>query len=569
MNGSGRQMQRANKSINLIRKRKLEDVDTSGKRSRFSNGPQSHQPTFFKDPSVNFASDQNSTHASKETTSKPQPFYKSPPPIHIQKPRTSPYSSTDQSKRQTSPYDPANSRNTLFSANNRLKKLRDSFGTGSESNHSEVHSNSSCTNSSSSRCSNTKPSWTAKPSSIQERLKNLKKSFKPPSSSTSAHPPFGTSAVQDSMNLLFPDGSTSNDTNNSEDEAMDWCAFEEKEVLDNITKLRKKNVISKLTPMSIFQEKISTTLEKMEVNDTMFREIYIVVDTNVFISNLGLIEELLSLEINGVVNPSIMIPWTVIQELDYLKDSIGENDLGRKAKMAIRFINEKLSAQDKQVKGQSVLDAAEQNFASKNADDSILFCCLQIKERKHNAILLSNDINLRNKALINGVLAYSHQKIIEGLDPYRDTGDGLKLRPGFDYSKVKQVEGEFSTLFSYIIDSKTTDAYGSSRAKMYPELTVPPWTLEKCLSLFKKFWRSIFGLFLRKQFMYTINDFIEFRSKNSDLESMSASKIKTFIDTGLSICSYIQEGSVAYKDNAIHCRKKIEDLTKDFFVYTN
>lgn len=62
--------------------------------------------------------------------------------------------------------------------------------------------------------------------------------------------------------------------------------------------------------------------------------------------------------------------------------------------------------------GQSALD----NLKAKaipvdTADDEILNCCLQTQEKTKKMILLSNDKNLRNKAFVNRIEAYSRDML--------------------------------------------------------------------------------------------------------------------------------------------------------------
>ncbi|KAK5642349.1 hypothetical protein RI129_008516 [Pyrocoelia pectoralis] len=582
---NGRQMrgQMHNGNKNLNRKRKLNRPQQFSKRFRYTNNP-SLDILPFSNP-LNHATVQNSDKVPSETVIYPQFLHKSPTndqpvPRNIQsvlsidqpKPQTSPYDPfkprISPLKPRTSPSDPSKPPSGTYSANDRLKSLKKTFGVVSDVVQPLAKNNNSCSNFT--RWENPKPSLTAKPSTIQERLKNMKKNYYNNANSTGLTTSC-TTKPQEDMILISPPNSAACVNDVSDEESMDWCAFEHKEVLDNITKLRK-NVTPHTAPLTTFQKTISETLINMTVNQSMYRQIFIVVDTNVFLSNLDLVNELLDFKINvsGVSNPCIMIPWIVIQELDYLKDSDRQSNINNSAQNAIKFINEKLAKKDPQVKGQSVRDAADQNFTSKNADDAILFCCLQIQDRQHNSILLSNDINLRNKAMINGVTAYSHRTIMDGLDPYRDTGSGMKLHPAFDYSKLKAVDVIFSAFFSFIINKKTLDAYGSLRDRMYPQLKQSSqWPLIKCLNFFKTFWRSIFSMFLPRQSMYTVNQFIEFLTKHEDLDAMTPSNIKTFIDTGLELIVYIENGCESNKGSAITSRKKIEDITKDFFVSQN
>lgn len=74
----------------------------------------------------------------------------------------------------------------------------------------------------------------------------------------------------------------------------------------------------------------------------------------------------------------------VIQELDYIKDDKLHTKLKRNAQTAINFLNNGLK--NKNIRGQSVLEACKQNIPSTSADDGILFCCLQIVEKHNRAV---------------------------------------------------------------------------------------------------------------------------------------------------------------------------------------
>lgn len=104
----------------------------------------------------------------------------------------------------------------------------------------------------------------------------------------------------------------------------------------------------------------------------------------------------------GVYRPFVLIPWIVVQELDYMKDGRDcKQFLQTSARRAVDFINKSLRNHNNTLKGgkarflfvfivlfsgQSVLDAAEHCIHSKNADDGILACCMQVLERGNRAV---------------------------------------------------------------------------------------------------------------------------------------------------------------------------------------
>jgi hypothetical protein len=51
-------------------------------------------------------------------------------------------------------------------------------------------------------------------------------------------------------------------------------------------------------------------------------------------------------------------------------------------------------------------------------NDGILQCCLQIAQMANRVILLSNDKNLCNKAIINGIKAYQKSEIQQALGKF-------------------------------------------------------------------------------------------------------------------------------------------------------
>jgi predicted ribonuclease YlaK len=111
--------------------------------------------------------------------------------------------------------------------------------------------------------------------------------------------------------------------------------------------------------------------------------------------------------ISGIAQAKLIVPYTVLQELDKLKHRRSD-DLASVASKVIRFLNEKFSNSEDWIQGQSPVTANNNKLIEiENPDDNILNCCLQLKQQTDKILLLSNDVNLRNKALFSAVLAYS------------------------------------------------------------------------------------------------------------------------------------------------------------------
>lgn len=154
----------------------------------------------------------------------------------------------------------------------------------------------------------------------------------------------------------------------------------------------------------------------------------LVIDTNVLVEDLNLLKRLIiKFNINNVQIHKIIIPWTVIQELDGLKLD-RDNYLVRKVQNAIRFINEQLKLGE-----HSRLICLEKSFQNQNEkdvfsnnDDLILGFCIQFNENPQKFLptltiekqwiliaLITNDINLQNKAIVHQMNCYSLKELIQ------------------------------------------------------------------------------------------------------------------------------------------------------------
>ena len=74
----------------------------------------------------------------------------------------------------------------------------------------------------------------------------------------------------------------------------------------------------------------------------------LVIDTNIFLAHLGELDELLARHANRLL---LSVPWTVLQELDYIKSSsssgsseTGKFALGKRARHAIGYISDVLDS---------------------------------------------------------------------------------------------------------------------------------------------------------------------------------------------------------------------------------
>ena len=75
--------------------------------------------------------------------------------------------------------------------------------------------------------------------------------------------------------------------------------------------------------------------------------VHVVVDTNVFISDLTRVQEMLNGDSDGLI---VFIPWSVTRELDKLKTT-GEDtpELAARARQAINFVHDQLLNRNQKV----------------------------------------------------------------------------------------------------------------------------------------------------------------------------------------------------------------------------
>ncbi|CAB3980551.1 transcriptional SWT1-like [Paramuricea clavata] len=207
--------------------------------------------------------------------------------------------------------------------------------------------------------------------------------------------------------------------------------------------------------------------------------LYIVLDTNVLLSHLKFVTELKDFPIPGVGMPILVIPWVVIQELDSLKENKWRShESGDKAtrvdmlaRVAIKFLNSSFHKSDPRVRGQTVDEAAEHvgNLQQEMNDDQILQCCLLFHQRAQNGscVLFSNDVNLCNKAMVNGIKAFNHEKLLPGLKDLFQCGAMVKQHSE-EYNTQLVIEEDQARRrqkiilregLSYIIENEMKKAY--------------------------------------------------------------------------------------------------------------
>lgn len=159
-------------------------------------------------------------------------------------------------------------------------------------------------------------------------------------------------------------------------------------------------------------EKTSALHRRLLSQQTIADTLHIIVDTNIFIKDLSVLPRLMKRKFPDPLGyPVLVVPYIVLKELENLSHTKRGTAIDLSAKAANRFINDQFSARNPQLKGQKAADHAHKLVQVQSGDDDVLNCGLQVKGSGKKVILLSNDVNLRNKALFNDMPAYSIQGI--------------------------------------------------------------------------------------------------------------------------------------------------------------
>ncbi|KAK3727177.1 hypothetical protein QZH41_015196, partial [Actinostola sp. cb2023] len=275
--------------------------------------------------------------------------------------------------------------------------------------------------------------------------------------------------------------------------------------------------------------------------------LYIILDTNVLLSHLKYISELKDVPIEGIGRPVLVVPWIVMQELDSLKsdswrarqsktrnkDKDGSVGVDMLARQAIRFLHSCFESKHPRLRGQTVDEASEHlnSMLDETNDDRILHCCLVVKRKVSNgeSVLFSNDQNLCNKAMINGVKAFNHQNLMSGLKEFADTTQANTLAVQADYfkdyyqelaiqEKLAQKRAQADDILcelKCILREGLAVAVEAEMRLAYDDLwdkivyLKPPWTLMDLLQILNKHWIAVFGDVVRRSLQATVKELMK------------------------------------------------------------
>ncbi|XP_029173016.1 transcriptional protein SWT1 [Nylanderia fulva] len=308
-------------------------------------------------------------------------------------------------------------------------------------------------------------------------------------------------------------------------EEMDWEPLNDEDITQEIevvrTQLGSKNHVE--------TNYISgNTVELIQHNESGTEPqekcpLYIVVDTNVFLSNLKIIEEARDAIFKNYPRPFIVIPWTVIHELDYIKNNKSTHELWIKARKAISFIHEHFASKHPRIIGQTREQSVQNKdeFSLTCPDDEILQCCLQICKLQKSVVLLSYDKNLCNKAMIYNILALGRNDPLEKIDYYNVNDkvinyltDGL-ITDSFFNDELRLADDVFEDtkmtmkdFLSIIIKKQMSEIYGAEEWELYI-IIKPPWTIVTALKCAIKHWIAAINESFQRRAEYILKELLQ------------------------------------------------------------
>ncbi|CAG0899441.1 unnamed protein product [Darwinula stevensoni] len=242
--------------------------------------------------------------------------------------------------------------------------------------------------------------------------------------------------------------------------------------------------------------------------------LFFILDTNILLDPAFKFEELLEMTFVGqdgscMVPPCIVLPWKVLEELDCLKKEQKDQeikperevDLCLRARRAIGEINKFLKNEHPRVIGQrKERGSLDKYFKASTSDDVILQSCLCLREENPSAliILLSNDLNLANKALDQQQVS-CNSSTSSGYESLQNQ-QIASSSPGKTHLNVQLADKLLLELkelltkdLSYIMVHELQAAFKDSDWRKMVKKP-PPWKTRDMLDILLKMWISVFGL---------------------------------------------------------------------------
>ncbi|XP_063241028.1 uncharacterized protein LOC134541467 isoform X2 [Bacillus rossius redtenbacheri] len=351
------------------------------------------------------------------------------------------------------------------------------------------------------------------------------------------------------------------------------------------------------------EEDLSQVVSVLPTSCAKAEEWFIVVDTNILLHNLEIVEELRDTPFPKLGLPVLMIPWLVLQELDGLKmpPTRGQHkskDACAWARRAVQFLNSNLKKRHPRVRGQTARDSEVKHYKRQGADDGILQCCLQLSEKGNLAVILTNDKNLANKAIVSGISSFSHDEILtklhevdlqqltpKGQKQTRETAsasspadaqaftsdqtDAEKTKVDLIFCHLKLL---LKDILSEVLTSGIKKMYGSTWQSRI--IKKPPWTLSEVLFCILKHWSVMSEYGFRqnkwpshndklmncandiKKYLTILQAFLKTSSRNC--LTHTSNELKDIINYSIDICIGLNADS--FREKHIETIEKLEAL---------
>lgn len=150
--------------------------------------------------------------------------------------------------------------------------------------------------------------------------------------------------------------------------------------------------------------------------------LYLLLDTNIMLHFLPWVQQFQEyLQGTRRENVQIVVPYTVVKELDALKiqrDAVGKfSEAAVNARKATTWLLGVFKKQGFGVVGQKLEISAQMKEFAESNDDKILKCALELSKGYENngqssfVCLVTNDKNLAVKAMFNGILSVNEDEI--------------------------------------------------------------------------------------------------------------------------------------------------------------
>ncbi|KAJ1524898.1 hypothetical protein ONE63_009759 [Megalurothrips usitatus] len=282
--------------------------------------------------------------------------------------------------------------------------------------------------------------------------------------------------------------------------------YMESEVLLDIGEYRLKEFAVEFTEQPTFMEvDVDYSLDAPNTQSLS----YIVLDTNILLSHLKFVEGLRDSIIPGKGLVHLFLPWQVIHELDHLKDK-GKLSIQSLARRAIDYLHGNFSSKHPRVRGQKLTEATL--YPHSCPDDKILQSCIQLKDQGHDVILLSNDKNLLNKALISQVSAFSKDELSNQLNknpssyvsdrvvsnnPVEMTGNMFEKENIKSASQNDAIYCEMKAIIKDTLGTVVSLGMEEEYKHLWRKRTIipPPWEADEVLHCLSSHWLSVCGDF--------------------------------------------------------------------------